>query len=155
MALETGKGTQTTDSGRKGTAGGTKPAQFCLSWQPGEPQGLRPRFVSVCLLSAPFLGIWAFRSITVRLRSSTTESVKTADEPVPPSPSPSSPNSSEKKKQKAAQRLKDSPGGACCAGLGLRGQGPASEKQKVSPPCATSFIMLWFAFVPLKSETRD
>lgn len=42
-----GYGTQDTDTGRKGPAGGAKPAQLSWSWRRGEPQGLEPMFLLV------------------------------------------------------------------------------------------------------------
>lgn len=54
-----GTGTQNTDTGRKGTAGGAKPAQFCRDAEPGRATGPRAH-VFLRLLLTLFPGIWSF-----------------------------------------------------------------------------------------------
>lgn len=121
----TGNRTQNTD--RKGTAGGTKPAQFYLEMLDGAGVSLRLLYLLACFahrsLSWDLVNFFfsIIDSTAIQQRMSF---VKTTNEPVPPSPHPFSPHSSgKKKKQKAAPRLWESSGGAS-EGLGLRDQGP-------------------------------
>lgn len=128
---------------REGTAGGARPARFWGRAGAGVSRSLLCVPACFARLSLPRNLVIFFSIIDSTAIQQRMSFVKTTNEPMPPLPSPLLPTlfSKKKKRNKKPPRAGGSPQEGPLRALGSGIRGPASERRKLSPQRAASFIV--------------